>query len=311
MRTVRILGAGPAGSCAALAATREGANVEVFDRSQFPKHKVCGEFISPEIAQLLDQLGVLPRFLNARPFSVRRMALHFGNRTKTAPLFEPAYGLSRYTFDHLLQQGKSALEPAQPNIIATGRPAGAARGSRLFGFKAHYEGPPDDAVELFFLNHAYVGINCIEDGKTNVCGLAPEHVLKAHNFEPESLMNTSPALAERLHPLTRTMKWLFTGPLEYAQRWDRQDAYLAGDALSFVDPFTGSGLLCAVMTGALAGKHAARGTSVDDHIRACRETIDRPFFFSSALRRIAASDWAEHLVTFVPARLLFRLTRPR
>jgi menaquinone-9 beta-reductase len=311
VRTVRILGGGPAGSCAALAAQREGADVEVFDRSRFPKHKVCGEFISPEIAPVLDQLGVLPRFLEARPFSVRRMALHFGHKTKAAPLPEPAYGLSRYTFDYLLQQDNSAADLAKPDIIATGRPGGTARGARLFGFKAHYDGPPDDAVELFFLSRAYVGINCVEGRRTNVCGLAPEHVLKLHNFQPDSLMNTSAALKERLRPMTRNMNWLFTGPLEYAQQWNRDDAYLAGDALSFVDPFTGSGLLCAAITGALAGKHAARGVPVHDHIRACRESIARPFFFSSALRRMAGTDWAEHLVTFVPARFLFRLTRPR
>ena len=309
MRTVRIVGAGPAGSCAALAAVREGAQVEVLERARFPKHKVCGEFISPEILPVLDELRVLQRFLDARPFTVRRMALHFGSRTKSAPLPEPAYGLSRYTFDHLLQREYPIAQTA--DVIATGRPGGTARGSRLFGFKAHYEGSADDAVELFFLSRAYVGINCIEDGKTNVCGLAPEDVLQAHDFEPERLMSTSAPLSDRLRVLRRTMKWLFTGPLEYGQRWDRRDAYLAGDALSFVDPFTGSGLLCAAMTGALAGRHAARGVAIDDHIRACRETIGRPFYFSSALRRLAATEWAEHLVTFVPARLLFRLTRPR
>ena len=309
MRTVRILGAGPAGSCAALAARREGAAVEVFDRARFPKHKVCGEFISPEIAPVLDELGILASFLDAQPFPVRRMALHFGNKTKAAPLPEPAYGLSRYTFDHLLQAEYPTAESA--DIVATGRPGGTPAGTRLFGFKAHFDGPADDAVELFFLNRAYVGINCVEGGKTNVCGLAPEDVLKRCSFEPESLMAASGALTERLRPLTRSMQWLFTGPLEFSQRWDRSEAYLAGDALSFVDPFTGSGLLCAAITGSLAGRHAARGVPVEEHIRVCRSSIDRPFFFSSALRRIAATDWAEHLVSFVPARLLFRLTRPR
>ena len=309
MKTVRILGAGPAGACAALAAIREGAAIELQDRSTFPKHKVCGEFISPEIAPLLDGLGVLGRFLDARPFSVRRMALHFGNRSKRAALPEPAFGLSRYAFDHLLQPQTPTSASGRADVVATGRPAASGHTTRLFGFKAHFTGPTDDAVELFFLNRAYVGINCVEGDRTNVCGLAPEDVLQAHGFEPESFM--SHALKARLSPLQRSMKWIFTGPLEYAQRWDRQDSYLAGDALSFVDPFTGSGLLCATITGALAGKHAARGIPIEQHIRTCRESIDRPFFFSSALRRIAATEWAERLVSFVPARLLFRLTRPR
>ena len=43
----------PAGCCAALAAAREGADVRITERSQFPRHKVCGEFLSPEIAPVL------------------------------------------------------------------------------------------------------------------------------------------------------------------------------------------------------------------------------------------------------------------
>jgi menaquinone-9 beta-reductase len=310
---IRILGAGPAGACAALAARREGVEAILADRSSFPKHKVCGEFISPEIAPVLDELGVWPRFSTARPFSVRRMGLHFGSRSKWARLHEAAYGLSRYRFDSLLLGSTEVTRGlnSAPQVIATGRSAGVAPGARLFGFKAHFEGPVDDAVELFFQQRAYVGVNCVEDGKTNVCGLAPEDTLRAFGFEPEALIESCEPLRDRLRPLHRSMKWMFAGPLEYAQRWDRTDAYLAGDALSFVDPFTGSGMLCAAVTGALAGKHAARGVPAEQHHRVCREAIGRPFVFSSVLRRLAATEWAERLVGFVPARLLFRLTRPR
>jgi flavin-dependent dehydrogenase len=303
---------------AAIAALREGARVHIVERSQFPKHKVCGEFLSPEIAPVLARAGVLDAFLDCQPFRVRRMSLHFGLREKHAVLPEPAYGLSRYTFDHLLWSTAEALgaqrseDASNPAIVACGRPPGSdSKGTRLFGFKAHFEGPVDDAVELYFLGRAYVGINCIEQGRTNVCGLAPESLLNAHGFNPESLMEAGPALRSRLKPLHRVMKWIFTGPLEYAQRWDRNDVYLAGDALSFVDPFTGSGLLCAAVTGSLAGVHAARRVPVEDHLRICRASIAKPFLFSSVLRSIAATEWAERLVGFVPGEWLFHLTRPR
>lgn len=310
---IRILGSGPAGAVAALAALKDGADVGLMERAKFPRHKVCGEFLSPEIEPVLDSLGAAGVLLGAH--RITHMALVFGSHAKTARLPEPAHGLSRYTFDHRLRElafsrGAEAAETGEPQIVSTGRSGSPAKGARLFGFKAHFRGPVHDAVELFFLQRAYVGVNCVESGITNVCGLAPEDVLKARGFEPDSLIASSPALRERLRPLNRTMQWLFTGPLVYGQHWERTDAYLAGDALSFVDPFTGSGLLCAALTGSLAGTHAARAVAPSVHHDRCRQAIGRPFLFSSMLRGLAGTSWAEHLVPFVPGSLLFRLTRP-
>jgi flavin-dependent dehydrogenase len=315
LKSVRILGAGPAGSIAAVAALAEGARVELTERSRYPRHKVCGEFISPEIVPVLERLGLMDGFAGLQPFRVRRMALHLGAREKLAVLPERAFGLSRYAFDHLLWtsafQAGALMGAGQPDIIAVGRHMpGEAHGGSLFGFKAHFDGPVDDAVELFFFRDCYVGVNCVEGGRTNVCGLAPTRLLKEYAFNPEPLMERSRALMERLAPLSRVMEWMFVGPLQFAQRWARRDAFLAGDALSFVDPFTGSGMLCAAVTGELAGAHAARGLSVDAYIGACRREIRRPFAFASALRSLAGTSMAELLLPFVPSQLLFRLTRP-
>jgi hypothetical protein len=238
---VRILGCGPAGSTAALSALKHGAEVEIIERSSFPRHKVCGEFLSPEIAPILASLDACDAFLASRPHRVTHMSLIFGSRTKSARLPEPAYGLSRYTFDNLLRdialsRGARSASEGEPHIITTGRSATMTRGGRLFGFKAHYEGPQNDAVELYFLRRAYIGISCVEGRVTNVCGLAPEDMLNRHGFDPDSLMQSSDALRDRLKPLNRRMKWLFTGPLEYGQQWQNTDCHRAGDALSFVDP---------------------------------------------------------------------------
>src|SRR5581483_5032884 len=159
-----------------------------------------------------------------------------------------------------------------PQIIAPGgRAAGAARGRRRFGFQAHFEGPREDAVELFFFGKCYVGVSCIESGKTNVCGLAPESFLSKFEFEYDSLVLQCPALAERLSPLRRITEWFSTGPLEYGQAFElmKKNQYLAGDALSFVDPFTGSGLLAAVRSGAMAGRAAAAGQPVEIYLKEC------------------------------------------
>src|SRR5438128_8398572 len=51
-----IIGAGPAGSSAAITAARSGARVLLLERGRFPRHKVCGEFVSAESLDLLSSL---------------------------------------------------------------------------------------------------------------------------------------------------------------------------------------------------------------------------------------------------------------
>ncbi len=58
---VVIVGAGPAGSYAAWALARAGANVSLVDRAAFPRSKPCAEFLSPECSRMLARMGVLER----------------------------------------------------------------------------------------------------------------------------------------------------------------------------------------------------------------------------------------------------------
>jgi 2-polyprenyl-6-methoxyphenol hydroxylase-like FAD-dependent oxidoreductase len=67
MRAVHVVGGGPAGVMAAFAAMREGAGVRIFEQSAFPRHKVCGEFLSPAILPLLRRAGCEAGFLQLRP----------------------------------------------------------------------------------------------------------------------------------------------------------------------------------------------------------------------------------------------------
>jgi flavin-dependent dehydrogenase len=314
-----VLGGGPAGSSAAIAACLDGTVVRVIEKSKFPRHKVCGEFLSPEIQAELERLGAWNAFLSASPARIRRMKLHFGRRSKVCNLPEPAWGLSRYAFDALLLDRAISLgaevareSAAVPNIIAAGRSiTESKRGHRLFGFKAHFTGPVDDAVELFFFNGCYVGVNTVENGRTNVCGLGPEDYLKRFDFDFDRVVLESPVLCTRLAPMKREMKWLSTGPLRFTQRFSPDgSAYLAGDALSFVDPFTGSGLLAAVKTGALAGTAAAQNDSIAAHLTRCRASLRKPFEVASILRKAVDSGWAEMFAGLIPSRMLFALTRP-
>jgi len=55
---VLVVGAGPAGSIAALVLARAGARVRLVDREAFPRAKLCGDTINPGALALLDRLGV-------------------------------------------------------------------------------------------------------------------------------------------------------------------------------------------------------------------------------------------------------------
>jgi len=53
-----VVGAGPAGSIAALTLARGGAHVALIDKARFPRDKACGDLIGPRGVGLLSELGV-------------------------------------------------------------------------------------------------------------------------------------------------------------------------------------------------------------------------------------------------------------
>jgi geranylgeranyl reductase family protein len=55
---VAVIGAGPAGSVAALVLARAGARVALVDKAAFPRDKACGDLVGPRGVQVLDDLGV-------------------------------------------------------------------------------------------------------------------------------------------------------------------------------------------------------------------------------------------------------------
>jgi len=319
---IQIAGAGPAGSAAAIAALSEGAAVHIYERSRSPKHKVCGEFISHEAFRVLERLGVARAFLESQPTVIRRCALHLGARVKEWTLGEPAFGLSRLALDRLLLDHAVAAgarvsrgmafhdaECGDPVIVASGRRGSRSRGGRLFGFKAHFSGPVTDSVHLFFTRFGYVGTSAVEGGETNVCGLAPEEELRRYGFEVEALLASEQELSAHLRPLSRRMRWLTTGPLAFSRvPNDEQRVYLAGDGLGFIDPFTGSGILNALLTGRLAGIAAATGKSAAEHLRSCARLLDGPFAISAAFRAVLRTRVRE-LAVLIPGSWLYKVTR--
>ncbi len=325
MREVAVIGVGPAGSAAALAALDLGYAVKLYSRTPRPRHRVCGEFLSPEFVRVAEALGVWSPLEAAGAAPIRWMRLHIGGKERRYDLPENAWGLSRLRLDAVLLQvavergatlvRSSPAAPSSPAVIATGRRHVSAqpRPERLFGFKAHFRGPVDDAVELHFFPGGYAGVSPVEGGLTNVCGIAPLQLIETFACDFDALLAGVPSLRTRLGPLERCWDWMVTGPVCPTGLPQVHEAgrYAAGDALAFADPFTGSGLSSALITGRLAGRAAARGDPVDAYYRRCRRALGDVLRNAAWFRRILDSGWAETLAGLAPCSWLFRLTRPR
>ncbi|USB31684.1 FAD-dependent monooxygenase [Paenibacillus sp. YPG26] len=103
-----VIGAGIAGSSCTLELTRQGHKTLLLDRLSFPRHKTCGEFMSPETREMLEYLGVNPHRHGAEPSSMDKahIILPHGGEFEV-PLPGRASGISRYTLDQLLHEKAS------------------------------------------------------------------------------------------------------------------------------------------------------------------------------------------------------------
>ncbi|MDQ2778968.1 MAG: NAD(P)-binding protein [Pseudomonadota bacterium] len=97
-----IVGAGLAGSAAALLLARAGQPPLLLERTASVRPRLCGEFVSAEATQILLQLGVDVLALGGRP--TRRLRLASGRDLIEAELPFTAVGLTRHALDGALQQ---------------------------------------------------------------------------------------------------------------------------------------------------------------------------------------------------------------
>lgn len=157
-------------------------------------------------------------------------------------------------------------------IDATGRNRTLARDSNhvstdgkrpeLVAFKAHFENAPvqDGACEIYFYKHGYGGLSGIQDGLTNLCFIVAASDVRRYGSNPETVMREvvmkNNRAAYTLRDARTQTPWLSVSLSGFGRFTPAPEPGLLtiGDAASFIDPFTGSGILMALESGKLAAE---------------------------------------------------------
>jgi menaquinone-9 beta-reductase len=165
---VLVVGAGPAGSVAALVLARGGARVALVDKATFPRDKACGDLIGPRGIQVLDDLGIHIPGARVGDMEVVGPTGRLVRLRAFPGLTYPGFGLAvtRRRFDAALRL--AALDAGAEEV--TGRadvPVFAADG-QLIGFRI--DGP--HPVEV--LADAVVGADGAVSRVAQVTGLVDE-----------------------------------------------------------------------------------------------------------------------------------------
>jgi menaquinone-9 beta-reductase len=106
---VAVIGGGIAGSAAAALLARHGLRVILFEKGKFPRQKVCGEFLSPDGADVLQRVGVWPQIRLHNPPTIHSLTLTVRGAEARRKLPAPGWGVSRWLLDDALWQHAQRL----------------------------------------------------------------------------------------------------------------------------------------------------------------------------------------------------------
>ncbi|NUY79928.1 NAD(P)/FAD-dependent oxidoreductase [Flavobacterium sp. MAH-1] len=220
---VIIVGGGLAGLTAAIHLSKTGNEVTLVEKQEYPKHKVCGEYISNEVMPYLDWLDVDLNEIG--PVHIKKAVFStVDGKQIQCDLPLGGIGISRYALDNTLYKTalrngcrmirdsvSNILFDAEANcfsvVLSNGQQLSASVVLGAFGkrsgldqkldrdfihekspwlaVKMHYSGDyPDDLVGLHNFDGGYCGVSKVENGAINVCYLADfESFKKYKNIE--------------------------------------------------------------------------------------------------------------------------------
>jgi flavin-dependent dehydrogenase len=313
MKPIRIVGGGLAGLSLGIALRRAGAPVSVMEAGHYPRHRVCGEFVSGQGRTLLRESGLEKKFL-ARGAREARTAAFYSRRAAGAPrrLPEPALCLSRYIMDECLaeefrQLGGELTENERwrgefgPGVVrATGRVVAPSGGGwRWFGLKVHVRNTRLEAdLEMHLLADGYVGLCRLNDDTVNVCGLFRSRAAApdlAKNWPrwlegPEdSMLRKRLGKADYLANSFCSTAGLVLEP----QRAVGRPECSVGDAITMIAPLTGNGMSMAFESARLAcddlldysNGRMTWGAATERIAQSCDAAFRQRLFFGRQLQR--------------------------
>ena len=137
-----VIGAGPAGASAGLALARLGWAVAIIEKGEFPRRKVCGEFISATNLALLDRLEIGNTWRTEAGPEIRRVGFFAGGTCVEAPMPRAENGgfgraLGRDVLDPLLLQ---AARSAGAEIFQPWRATGIEKEADMQAVHIEFEG---------------------------------------------------------------------------------------------------------------------------------------------------------------------------
>lgn len=263
-RRVEIVGGGLAGLCVGTELVRAGIPTTIFEAGDYPRHRVCGEFVAGLSG--VEATKLRPLFKDA--IAHRDVAWFCGERmVRRQTLTAPAWGISRITLDkrmadHFVEAGgdlrtrtriaDNACPPGR--VLAVGRPAHA---SEWVGLKLHLRGIELEAdLEVHLGRGSYVGLCKVDDGWINLCGLFSRQTVSRGAgedlFRRTLLASGLVSLAKRVeHAEIRRGSAMATAGLAYARQVDGTTLQL-GDAFAMIPPFTGNGMALAFQSAMAA-----------------------------------------------------------
>ena len=154
-------------------------------------------------------------------------------------------------------------------VAKSRKPVNPQRAS-LVAYKAHLEGAEvaPGACEIYFYRGGYGGLSSVENGRSNLCFIASARAVRESGTEAEHVMRTivcrNRRAAYALRQAQACTPWLAVSLEGFGRHTVTPASGLLsiGDAASFIDPFTGSGMLMALESGELASRVIA------DHLAA-------------------------------------------